>query len=146
MHTAESCQVLLNHSMRLAGLALALLLPLASCARPSGRDLDAAPAAGALVAAPGEGSATLIIDNGSIWDVRIFAVRSTQNIRLGTVVSGTTGTFALPAHLLTRELVVLADPVGARTRLRTDTFVARAGDEVKIILEKRLRSYGFSIH
>lgn len=129
----------IRSASRFGGVMLVAAL-LASCAR---RPPDAE--ASVPDAASGE-PASLVIENASIWDVRIFAVRSTQNLRLGVVTSGQTGTFAIPPSLIARDLTILADPIGARTRLRTDSFVAWPGNEVKITLEKRLRSYGIAIY
>ena len=93
-----------------------------------------------------EGAARLVLDNSSIWDVRIFVVRSTQNVRLGVVGSGQQATFTLRRDLVGRELIFLAEPIGARERLRTDAIVVRPGVEVRLSLEKRLRSYGLAIY
>jgi hypothetical protein len=104
------------------------------------------PAPGAAVEEDGREGATLEVDNSSIFDVRMFVVRGGNYVRLGLVSSGATVEFPLPATMVGRDLVFYAEPVGSSARQRTDAVYVRAGQHVKLGLEKRLRSYSIAVH
>ncbi|MDQ3950139.1 MAG: hypothetical protein M3282_07320 [Gemmatimonadota bacterium] len=101
---------------------------------------------GVAVEDDGREGATLEVDNSSIFDVRMFVVRGSHHVRLGLVTSGTTVEFPIPATMLGRDLVFYAEPVGSSARQRTDAVYVRPGQQVKLGLEKRLRSYSIAIH
>jgi hypothetical protein len=105
-----------------------------------------APAPSVAVEEDGREGATLEVDNGSIFDVRMFVVRGANYVRLGLVTSGATVTFPIPGAMLGRELVFYAEPVGSPARQRTDAVYVRPGQHVKLGLEKRLRSYSIAVH
>ena len=86
------------------------------------------------------------VDNGSIFDVRIFVVRGSEHVRLGVVTSGATVEFPIPGAMLGRELSFYAEPIGSSARQRTDALYVRPGQQVRLGLEKRLRSYSIAVH
>ena len=106
----------------------------------------APPAPSAAVEDDGREGAILAVDNGSIFDVRMFVVRGSEHVRLGIVTSGATVEFPLPGAMLGRELVFYAEPVGSSARQRTDAVYVRPGQRVQLGLEKRLRSYSIAVH
>ena len=119
---------------------------LASCARavraPESDEGDA-PAAAASADEPG---AILAVENNSIFDVRVYVLRAGQRYRLGLVGSGTTITFPLGRFLIDREIALYAEPVGARGQQRTDAVYVRPGQEVRLQLERRLRSHHLAVY
>lgn len=134
----------LRRIIPLVGLPLLAALSLAcgSAPRPGGPP----PAPAAVVEDDGREGGTLEVDNGSIFDIRMFVVRGGSYVRLGLVTSGSTVEFPLPAAMLGRDLVFYAEPVGSRARQRTDAVYVRAGQHVKLVLEKQLRSYSIAVH
>ena len=93
-----------------------------------------------------ETSAILAVANNSIFDVRIYVLRAGQRYRLGLVGSGTTMSFPLGRFLINREIALYAEPVGARGQQRTDAIYVRPGQEVRLELEKRLRSHTLAVY
>lgn len=128
-------------------IAMAGVWVLASCARtvrvPEGDVEGEAPATTAVAEEPG---AILAVENNSIFDVRIYVLRAGQRYRLGLVGSGTTTTFPLGPFLINREIALYAEPVGARGHQRTDAVYVRPGQEVRLQLEKRLRSHHLAVY
>jgi hypothetical protein len=127
-------------------LAAIACLTLLGCFGVRGKTSLPPPAPGVAVEDDGREGATLEVDNSSIFDVRMFVVRGSHHVRLGLVTSGTTHEFVLPGSMLGRELVFYAEPVGSPARQRTDAVYVRPGQQVKIGLEKRLRSYSIAVY
>jgi hypothetical protein len=134
-----------RHLLPTPTIAAVVLALGVACSAPPARGVPA-PAPSAAVAEDGSEGATLEVDNGSIFDVRIFVVRGASYVRLGLVTSGATVEFPLPGAMLGRELVFYAEPVGSPARQRTDAVYVRPGQHVKLGLEKRLRSYSIAVH
>ncbi len=129
--------------VRIAAVTLVAATLACSAGRP-----DTPPPASPSVAVVDDGreGATLEVDNSSIFDVRMFVLRGSHQLRLGLVISGTRQEFAIPGSMLGRELVFYAEPVGSPARQRTDAVYVRPGQYVKLGLEKRLRSYTIAVH
>jgi hypothetical protein len=89
---------------------------------------------------------SLTVENNAIWDVRIYIMRGVQRNRLGLVVSTTTSKFRIPASFLTTDLVFYAEAVGAPFHQLTDPVNARGSQEVKLTLERKLRSYLIAVY
>ena len=125
--------------------AAGLFIGEAACARAT--PIDTAPVAAAEPApAQGELAATLAVTNNSIFDVRIYVLRGGQRYRMGIVGSGTTVSYGLTRLLINREISLYAEPVGARGHQRTESIVVREGQEVRLELEKRLRSHSLAVY
>lgn len=88
---------------------------------------------------------SLTVQNDAIWDVRIFVVRGVQRIRLGMVLSTTTSSFRIASSYLTQDLVFYAEAIGASAHQQTAAVTVKATQDVKLTLEKRLRSYDISV-
>ena len=110
------------------------------------RDPGAGSETPAATGEPDETGAILAVDNGSIFDVRIYVLRAGQRYRLGLVGSGRTMTFPLGRFLIDREIALYAEPVGARGHQRSDAIYVRPGQEVRFGLEKRLRSHSIAVY
>lgn len=135
---------MISRAIALVGLAWCTAAT-AGCLGPGGRQ-PALPSPGVAVEDDGREGATLEVENSSIFEVRVFVVRGSHHVRLGLVTSGVTVDFPLPGAMLGRELVFLAEPIGSSTRLRTDAVYVLPGQNVKLGLEKRLRSYSIAVH
>ena len=128
----------------IAGLAAVSLVSCARAVRSSEGEADEdLPVAAELV---DQTSAILAVANNSIFDVRIYVLRAGQRYRLGLVGSGQTLTFPLGRFLINREIALYAEPVGARGQQRTEAIYVRAGQEVRLELEERLRSHTLAIY
>jgi hypothetical protein len=109
-------------------LALAVLLaivPATACAPRTG-------------AAPGAAEpavqTTVRVRNQSFNDVNVYALRSGQRVRLGTVNGNTTQVLRIQSFLVTgsSSLRFLADPIGSnRTPVSTE-IVVNEGDQVEL--------------
>jgi hypothetical protein len=89
---------------------------------------------------------TLIVENASIWEVRVFLVRGGQYVRLGVARSGTTSSFRVAPQYVNRDLSFYVEAIGAGARQRTESVYVRASQEVTLKLELRLRSYSIVVH
>lgn len=96
---------------------------------------------------PPESSARTVIEveNNTTLDLRIYVVRATLPVRIGTVAGMSTARLALPPDLAGRDVRLYASPVGGRVRSGTETFRARPGQRVSWKLDDELRSYRFAI-
>ena len=138
------------------GAAVAGLLLAGGCAPPS----RPTPTTATLQAETPEPvvteSASLEVENNSVFDVRVFLIRAGQFIRLGTVTSMTTTSFQLTPHHISREIQFYADPIGASIRRnqavgstgrqKTDAFRIRPGQQVQFKLEKLMRSHVIAVY
>lgn len=121
-----------------------LMITLGGCKPPAA---GAPPAPSAILPDSGadDGAASVSVENNAIWDVRLFILRGAQRNRLGMVISTTTATFRIPPAYLTTDLVFYAEAVGAPFHQMTDPLNVRANQDVKLVLEKKLRSYLISV-
>lgn len=118
-----------GRSRALVALLAILLLP--ACVMPRG--------GGGGRWEPGDGStqdqrATIRVENRSWNEVTVYAMRSTQRIRLGNVPGVSTRTFNIPQGLVGQgtSLRFQADPIGSdRAPISQEIFV-NAGDEVQM--------------
>ncbi|MGI8619044.1 MAG: hypothetical protein ACR2L6_08130 [Gemmatimonadaceae bacterium] len=106
-------------------LALPLLVGLAMACAPA--------------AAPGrdtQGRATVEVENRSFLDVNVYAVRSGQRIRLGSVTGQSTRTFVIPSTLVGTGALVRfqADFIGSNRAPVSEEMMIWAGDEVELTI------------
>lgn len=90
-------------------------------------------------AAPGrdaQAPATVEIDNQAFLDVNVYAIRSGQRMRLGTVAGLTTRTFVIPRTLVGTGAVVRfqADFIGSDRAPVSEEMMIWAGDEVELTI------------
>jgi hypothetical protein len=116
--------------MRLqAGL---LLLTLLSCRSSSPSDYK-------LVgrSTPENAQFTIRVVNHNVLDVTLYVVHDGHRERLGNATAATTAQFSFLLRRLGagREFSLQADPIGSRTPVRTETFMAREGQIVTWTLE-----------
>lgn len=80
---------------------------------------------------------TLVVEN-LVWsDMVVYSSVSGNRTRLGTVVTGQTRRFRLPAyHAFATDLELVADPIGSRQEYVSGRIVASPGQEVKWILHR----------
>jgi hypothetical protein len=131
-------------AFRTLGWVLLLAGTVNACGRPA--PIAATPAISDSTGTADADATSLTVENNAIWDVRIYIMRGVQRNRLGLVVSTTTSKFRIPASFLTTDLVFYAEAVGAPFHQLTDPVNARGSQEVKLTLERKLRSYLIAVY
>ena len=125
-------------------IKLARLLAIACCA---GGVVTAGcarhkPAAESTAPAPVARAPILLHVINSNWsDVRIYLVRGTMRMRLGTVSTNSTVDFTIPADYLSgaSSVTLVADPVAGRTPWSTPLPGVTEGDEFELVVENFLQ-------
>jgi hypothetical protein len=98
--------------------------------------LAACASSGTNAAAQSNQTATLIVDNRAILDMNMYALRSSQRIRLGTATGLTTSRFTIPASLIlgVTSLRFQADPIGSSRAPISEEINVSAGDEIQLMI------------
>jgi hypothetical protein len=88
-----------------------------------------------------EDTITISVSNNNPLDMTVYAINQSMRIRLGTVTTASTQRFTLPLHQIspTGELQLLADPVGSRRTLTSESIHVFAGQAVEWTLQADLR-------
>jgi len=127
------------HFVRLLAIAWCAVHPLATtgCARHK----TAAPAVASPPAPEPRLPVALRVTNSNWSDVRIYVVRGTMWLRLGTVTTNSTVDFTIPADFLSGagSVSIVADPVAGRTSWKTPLPAVSAGDEFELVVENFLQ-------
>jgi len=125
--------------VRLLAIAWGAVHPLAStgCARHKTDATAAAPAPAPEPRLP----VALRVTNSNWSDVRIYVVRGTMSLRLGTVTTNSTVDFMIPADFLSGAgtVTLVADPVAGRGHWATSLPAISAGDEFELVVENFLQ-------
>ena len=103
-------------------IVLAFLLSLAACGTLS-------PGSGG----SGQDEATAVqVENRGFVDMTVYAVRSSQRVRLGIVPGHSTRVFDVPRTLMggLTQLRFIADPIGATRRSVSEEITVAPGDTV----------------
>lgn len=108
--------------------------------RARGILLATATAAGLLACAGNRGGDTidpsmptmLSVENQGLYDMRIYVLRNSQRIRLGTANLGQTTTFKLPRSILAgmTSIRVIADPISGRGVSVSEEITIMPGEEI----------------
>ena len=87
------------------------------------------------------------VTNNNALDVTVYAVNQSMRVRLGTVTTASTAHFALALHAVspTGDLQLLADPIGSRRTVTSETIHVFAGQVVEWVLTADLRTSTLSI-
>jgi predicted acyl esterase len=90
---------------------------------------------------------TISVSNNNPLDVTVYAVNQSMRVRLGTVNTATTQRFTVFLHQVspTGDLQLLADPVGSRRTLTSETIHVSSGQAVEWVLQADLRQSSLSI-
>lgn len=115
------------HRQFLRSIALVSAFALASaCGRTTAETGDT----------PERPSATVRVENRSFSEMRVYVMRSTQRIRLGTVSGNSTVDFEIPSHLVSTaaQLQIVADPIGGRRARASETFTVNPGDHITMVI------------
>ena len=125
--------------VRLLAIAWCAVHPLAStgCARHKTDATAAAPAPAPEPRLP----VALRVTNSNWSDVRIYVVRGTMSLRLGTVTTNSTVDFMIPADFLSGagNETLVADPVAGRGHWTTPLPAISPGDEFELVVENFLQ-------
>jgi len=83
----------------------------------------------------------LRVTNSNWSDVRIYVVRGTMWMRLGTVTTNSTVDFQIPADFLSGAggASIVADPVAGRAHWSTPLPAISEGDEFEVVIENFLQ-------
>jgi hypothetical protein len=106
-----------------------------ACARHGTADQTATPAADP------RSPTTLRVTNSNWSDVRIYLVRGTMWMRLGTVTTNNTVEFTIPGDFLSgaSSVTLVAEPVAGRTPWTTPLPAVSEGDEFELVVENFLQ-------
>jgi hypothetical protein len=86
------------------------------------------------------------VTNNNTLDVDVFVVAGQQRIRLGSVVTGQTQTFELPAQAANAGQVRLAaDPVGSRNAYLSDPVSVADGQKIRFVVAPQIAQSTVSI-
>lgn len=79
---------------------------------------------------------SIIVDNRQVAEMRIYIVRGSQRLRLGTVPAASKRVFVIPEHLLTATPLIrfLADPIGGRALPVSQEISVSPGEQVELII------------
>ena len=125
--------------VRLSAIAWCAVHPLATtgCAHHKTDATAAAPSPAPEPRLP----VALRVTNSNWSDVRIYVVRGTMSLRLGTVTTNSTVDFTIPADFLggAGNVSLVAAPVAGRGRWTTPLPPISAGDEFELVVENFLQ-------
>lgn len=93
------------------------------------------------------GFAVVRVENGDQHDISVFFIQLGQRFRLGTVTALSATSFEVPERLIreANQAQLVADPVGARTRVTSEPFVLRPGQRMVWTVEAGLRRSSLAI-
>ena len=125
--------------VRLLAIAWCAVHPLATtgCARHKTDATAATPAPAPEPRLP----VALRVTNSNWSDVRIYVVRGTMWMRLGTVTTNSTVDFMIPGDFLSGagSVTLVADPVAGRTSWKAPLPAISEGDEFELVVENFLQ-------
>jgi hypothetical protein len=123
--------------VRLSAIAWCAAHPLATagCARHQPAAAAVAPASEPRV------PVALRVTNSNWSDMRIYVVRGTMWLRLGTVTTNSTVDFTIPADFLSGagNVTLVAAPLAGRASWTTSLPMVTAGDEFELVVENFLQ-------
>jgi hypothetical protein len=89
---------------------------------------------------PAAPSVTVLVRNNNWMDVNVFAYSAGKRYRLGLVAGNSSGKFVIPEWIIntTRDLRLIADPIGSRRGVATHPVIVRPGDIIEYRVEYNL--------
>jgi hypothetical protein len=90
---------------------------------------------------PNPGGALLTIENHHVQDIRVYLIRASTPIPLGSVGTMERRTFAVPTSQLGHRgtIRLMADPLGSTQTFTSDWVPAAPGDHVEWTLQANLK-------
>jgi hypothetical protein len=87
------------------------------------------------------------VSNNNPLDMTVYAVNQSMRVRLGTISSASTQRFTVSLRQVspTGDLQLLADPVGSRRTMTSETIHVFPGQAVEWILQADLRQSSLTI-
>ena len=94
------------------------------------------------------GPVKVIVDNKHWQDVTLYVIHDGARSRVGMVTATTIATFTMPPPLIgqTGLIRLIADPIGSRGGISTETIVVKPGQEVQWTLESQLQRSVVSVY
>ncbi len=85
-------------------------------------------------------SVTLYVRNNNWMDVNVYAFSGGKRRRLGMVAGNSSGKFVIPGWIIegSRDLRLIADPIGSRRGVATHPVLVRPGDIIEYRVEYNL--------
>ena len=82
--------------------------------------------------APESARTTVRVQNANFSDMTIYAMRSSQRVRIGLANGNSTTILVIPANIMAgiTALRFIADPIGGRAKPLTEEITVAPGDEV----------------
>ena len=80
----------------------------------------------------------IVVRNDNFLDVDVFAVADGMSRRLGTVTGLSSGSFTLDPAYASRDLRIVATPIGGFGRASTGNLAVSSGDTVEFTVGSRL--------
>ncbi len=113
--------------MKFRSIALSLLLVAASACKTLSHGSSSSDPSGPTV---------LQVDNQGFLDMNVFAVRSSQRVRLGTASGNSKSNFTIPKSLVSglTPLRFVADPIGGRRASVSEEITVAPGDTVTLMI------------
>jgi len=115
-------------------LVAALALAVSGCGGHQNVEDDAAPEADPFAPTP------LTVDNAHWLDIVVFVFHDGELSRVGTVTAASSTNFFLPNWMIgqSRNIRLLADPIGSEDAVRTETIHIQPGQFIEWRLESQL--------
>lgn len=90
---------------------------------------------------------TIQVENNNPLDITVYAVNNSMRVRLGTVSTASSQRFTLNLHQIspTGELQLLADPIGSRRTMTSESIHVFAGQAIEWILQVDLRQSSLTL-
>lgn len=119
----------------LRGFAAPLVLMLLAACASAGQNAQDGPVVG------DRQEASLVVENQSTSDMRIYAIVSGQRVRLGSVTGLQTQTLEIPSQLVGggRELAFEADPLAGQQSATSFSIYVTPGQQVVMRIPSRVR-------
>jgi hypothetical protein len=119
-----------------AALLLLAMLVTASCARSRKNRQNAV-----------DEPTIVVVENNNWLETTVYALRSGTRLRLGTVPTGKTLEFTLPAGFTTgASIQLIADPIGTSRTFRSEMLAVGPGRQVQLRVENNLRMSTVSVY
>ncbi len=138
--------------MRASAMAMAGAALLAACSRgpkfpPPPRD-PSIPSPDSVETPAAPRDVVLRVDNRNRADIAIYATRGAVRTRLGLVTASSTAMLAIPATFVNDVggFQLVADPIGGRSPLTSETIVVRTGQRVVWTLESSLERSSLGVY
>jgi hypothetical protein len=102
----------------------------------------------AMNARPAENQTMLVVQNDNWSEVKVYLLRGSQRIRLGSVPSMSQGKFSIPNAFVfgVSDVTIQAEPIGGHESYVSPPIQVYPGGRVALKVEKQLRLSHFAVY